>query len=704
VLCQIEINYDPSDMNILVTGSAGFIGMNLCNKLAELKFNNIVGLDNYHSFIWDLPSLKIERTNHLHKNISMIKGDICDSELIMSIFKEYKITHIINLAAQAGVRFSMEKPYDFVKDNVQCFVNILEQIRSLHELNDNNFPPPKLLYASSSSVYGLNENYPFSETDRVDRPSNLYGATKRENELFAASYFHLFKINSIGFRFFTVYGPWGRPDMAPYMFTERIFRGEPITIFNEGKMQRDFTYVDDIVNGVISAIGYKHDKPMIFNIGNSKPVETMYFVKLIENAVGKSANINFKISLADIPITFANTTLANQHLNFSATTSIETGIDKFVDWYKQRETKTMPCASECVIQQGVCFKSMWDIAANHSKSLTQGCSIIVFTSALGSQLSDINQGNTNVPVHCNIAFISAHSELSTISKYDKNYKGWSYILVDDSNISDGFIKEPRRASRVPKLSPGLFFSSSVHHAIYIDALKFTLILPPDELVAMTYKNSNTENSDKNMGNGKAVLLARRHPYSESVFSELKNIKAASNRRKFITSDIHKGVNQIEAYKMYQNNYQSLNFDQVLEGSLLVHDLIAKEGKDLRCTWYREYTKHVWSDRDQLSGSFTIGKKALDSGFKFDPNSPKPEWITVNKLNTLDTVTMKAHDPNTYIRLVLEPLTNRETVFRLEDDFISKNKSKLSFNFFYIFVTFIIFILVYRFARRKKLLK
>lgn len=310
---------------LFITGAAGFIGFHLA-LAAKKRGDHVIGLDNFNSY-YD-PKLKEMRSKELAKaGIEVIKGDICDYPLLESILEKHKVTHLVHLAAQAGVRYSLEKPQAYVKTNIEGFLNILELCR--------HHPGIPLTYASSSSVYGMNEKVPFSETDRVDLQASLYGATKKSNELFASTYHHLFKIPVTGLRFFTVYGPWGRPDMAYYSFTKRILEGKPINVFNHGKMLRDFTYIDDIVAGTLAAVD-QESACEVFNLGNHEPTELKRFIEIIEESVGKKAKLNYlPMQPGDVPATYADIDHSHQTIGFQPKTSLEKGIPQFVEWYKQ---------------------------------------------------------------------------------------------------------------------------------------------------------------------------------------------------------------------------------------------------------------------------------------------------------------------------------------------------------------------------------
>jgi UDP-glucuronate 4-epimerase len=328
---------------ILVTGSAGFIGFHLSKKLSEGDWE-VVGLDNMNNY-YDV-KLKTDRLNLLlqQRNFKFHKLDLVDREGIKKLFKEEGFNYVVNLAAQAGVRYSLENPYSYVDSNLMGFLNILEGCR--------HNPVNHLIYASSSSVYGANAKMPFSVHDNVDHPVSLYAATKKANELMAHTYSNLYKTPTTGLRFFTVYGPWGRPDMALFIFTKKIAEGKPIDVYNNGKMKRDFTYIDDIVDGIIKLIpkmpepnpkwdNYEPDSATsfapykLFNIGNNQPVELLRFIEVIEDKLGKKAIKNFMpIQPGDVPATYADIDGLMDAVGFKPNTPIEVGIAKFVEWYR----------------------------------------------------------------------------------------------------------------------------------------------------------------------------------------------------------------------------------------------------------------------------------------------------------------------------------------------------------------------------------
>lgn len=301
---------------IFVTGAAGFIGFHTCIALHK-RGDKVIGFDNFNPYY--TPNLKRDRALQLKKlGIEVIEGDLNQVKLP-------SCTHVLHLAAQAGVRYARTHPEAYINSNLTGFIKLLEELK--------HHPEIPFIYASSSSVYGTNEKVPFSTEDRTDKPANLYAATKKANELLAYSYHNIYGIKTTGLRYFTVYGPWGRPDMAYYTFTEAILKGEPIHLFNNGQMWRDFTYIDDIVEGTIAALDLSA-KLEVFNLGNHQSHELMHFVNLLEQSIGKRANIVLEGPRIDEMIkTYADIKNAEQKLNFQPKTSLEVGLPKFIDWY-----------------------------------------------------------------------------------------------------------------------------------------------------------------------------------------------------------------------------------------------------------------------------------------------------------------------------------------------------------------------------------
>jgi UDP-glucuronate 4-epimerase len=330
-------------MKILVTGAAGFIGMHVALRLSE-RGDDVVGVDNLNDY-YDV-RLKEDRLAILLSNLKFrfIKMDIADNEALASLFARERFDRVINLAAQAGVRYSIENPHAYISSNVTGFANVLEMCRHYHVGH--------LVYASSSSVYGANTKTPFSVHDCADHPVSLYAATKKANELMAHTYSHLYELPTTGLRFFTVYGPWGRPDMAMMLFTSAILEGRPIDVFNFGKLQRDFTYVDDVVEGLVRVLdnpagknlkwsGHKPDPGSsyapyrIYNLGNNRPVELLRLIELLEDCLGKKAEKNFlPLQPGDVLATCADVDDLMREMDFKPITPVETGVKRFADWYR----------------------------------------------------------------------------------------------------------------------------------------------------------------------------------------------------------------------------------------------------------------------------------------------------------------------------------------------------------------------------------
>ncbi|KRH97448.1 MULTISPECIES: NAD-dependent epimerase [Cylindrospermopsis] len=332
-------------MKILVTGAAGFIGFHLSNYLLN-RGDYVVGIDNLNSY-YDV-SLKQARLVQLephNKLFSFIPLDLADRERVNNLFAQHQFDVVVNLAAQAGVRYSIKNPHAYIDSNIIGFTNVLEACR--------HYGVKHLVFASSSSVYGANTKIPFSTHDNVDHPISLYAATKKANELMAHTYSHLYELPITGLRFFTVYGPWGRPDMAYFSFTKAILSGQPIDVFNYGKMKRDFTYIDDIIEGVVRVIdtipqsnpNWVSDIPdpgssrapyKIYNIGNNSPVELMHFIEVIEQCLGIKAKKNMlPLQPGDVTITYADVDDLIQDVNFKPDTPIEVGVRQFVKWYRE---------------------------------------------------------------------------------------------------------------------------------------------------------------------------------------------------------------------------------------------------------------------------------------------------------------------------------------------------------------------------------
>jgi UDP-glucuronate 4-epimerase len=330
-------------MKILVTGAAGFIGFHVSRYLCN-RGDEVVGVDNLNDY-YEV-SLKEQRLAQLEQleKFQFLKLDIADREVMAALFEQEGFNRVVHLAAQAGVRYSIENPHAYVDSNLVGFLNVLEGCR--HNRIEH------LVYASSSSVYGANETIPFSESDNVDHPVSLYAASKKANEAMAHSYSHLYNLPTTGLRFFTVYGPWGRPDMSPILFAKAISEGKPLQVFNYGKHRRDFTYIDDIVQGLVLTLDKAAESSpewsgldpnpasskapwRIYNIGNSQPVELLYYIECIEKALGKTTEKELlPLQAGDVEHTYADVTALTREIGYQPNTPIEEGVDKFIDWYR----------------------------------------------------------------------------------------------------------------------------------------------------------------------------------------------------------------------------------------------------------------------------------------------------------------------------------------------------------------------------------
>lgn len=331
-------------MKILITGSAGFIGHALSHRLLQ-RGDEVIGVDNLNDY-YDV-KLKRDRLANLlaYPGFTDVRANLEDADTLHNTFKSHKPQRVVNLAAQAGVRYSLKNPQAYVSSNLVGFVNVLEACR-YHNVEH-------LVYASSSSVYGANTNMPFSVHNNVDHPLSLYAASKKANELLAHTYSHLFQLPTTGLRFFTVYGPWGRPDMALFLFTRAILAGEPIDVFNNGKHKRDFTYIDDIVEGVVRVVdkiaapdpAWDSGNPdpatsmapwRLYNIGSNNPIELMHYIETLENCLGRTAEKNYlPMQAGDVPATFADVEALVRDVGYKPATPVETGIARFVEWYRQ---------------------------------------------------------------------------------------------------------------------------------------------------------------------------------------------------------------------------------------------------------------------------------------------------------------------------------------------------------------------------------
>jgi UDP-glucuronate 4-epimerase len=596
--------------NILVTGSAGFIGSYLTLKLHE-KGYQVTGIDNFDSYY--SVALKRKRAQRLaDAGVEVIEGNICNSTLLRTLFLKNNYTHIVNLAARPGVRYTFIDPLSYVENNVKCFTQLLEQMRLAYLQPRQS---PKLLYASSSSVYGLNTKIPYSESDPVNSPTNLYGATKRMNELIAFSYRHLFNISSAGFRFFTVYGPLGRPDMATNIFIEKLLQNETITLFNNGELVRDFTFIDDIVAGLVGAIERSiDDQYIVYNLGNSKPIKSIEFLRILEGLLGRVGRVRYEDSPADMPMTFANTSLAAQNLGFEAKISVEEGLKRTVAWFKQEQRSFMPCESECSYGSDMCLASGWAAAQSASLELTKDCELVLYSTIFHlPSTGEVAAPPDKSLQNCNIVFVESSLLTKTFEAHLRKLR-WGIIPV---KALGGAFKDMRKAAALPKLSPSLFFSPSVQHAVYVDL---------DRVLQLSLSNVAALLHDTGTNDRTALMLAIRHPSATNISALFSREEVHQNNKgssKPLSGDLI--AHQHQAYLTYQQASKiGLEYHHVLSSGLLVHNLRAVAGKGFRCLWYREYLD--WSDRDDIAGTYTLSRRVYET----DPvhAGAKSEWLKV----------------------------------------------------------------------------
>jgi UDP-glucuronate 4-epimerase len=535
-----------------------------------------------------------------------------------NVLEEYKVTHVLHLAAQAGVRYSLENPLTYVRNNIQCFVVLLEELRRVKANSDNGFVP-HLVYASSSSVYGGNKKVPFEEIDPVENPSSLYGLTKRVNELLALVYSRNFGISSLGLRFFTVYGPWGRPDMAPYKFTESILKGGNITVFNHGKMARDFTYIDDIVSGISAALEYQPSSPLILNLGHGNPENVLDLVKIIENYTGRPAKLQFMESIVDLPLTSASVKKAKKLLSYSPRVSLREGMQSFIDWYSLYSGEQSICAIECA-DKDRCISSPFDDVYAESIEATRNCETVVYTVSFGSHYGLKEPPSTlscNRGSCCSIAFVT---KLGTTSHSNRM---WKEILVK----ADKFLFwDSRRMSRVIKLTPGKFFSPSVKYAIYVD-VKLQLNMDPKTLVQMLGDGVNRT----------ASLLAVRHNVNSDPFHERSHILGAKKVLRSATYTVKTMNHQVEQYRKDLAS-RNMSIGNMIDGALLVHNLESSSGRSFRCAWSKEYYRG--SDRDQISFPWILALEANKAGVNLAAGE---EWCKISE------------NPPSYVRILSNAL-------------------------------------------------
>jgi len=457
---------------------------------------------------------------------------------------------------------------------------------------------------------------PFKETDQVDNPSSVYGFSKRANELLALVYFKVFGIPSIGLRFFTVYGPWGRPDMAPYKFTASISKGENITVYNQGDMARDFTYIDDIVSGIYASLRYPPSSSEIFNLGKSKPEQVLDLVKTIEKEVGQTARLSFEDSAVDLHATYASTSKAKELLSYAPQVSLDEGIKRFVEWYFLYTGERALCASECS-EKSRCISSPFDDMLTQSVEATHGCQTVIYTAFFGPTRSGLQDPPAELACNdercCAVAFTNIEIPMS--ASRDK----WKTIMWSGDNFH---FWDNRRLSKVVKLNPTRFFSSSVKQAIWIDT-KLTLKADYNYLVGMLSDNENRT----------ASLVALQNPFRNNPFQAKVAIKQRKRSRWSTTYTLRTMDHQVNDYLDLQTS-RNISLVNMIDSAILVHDLKSEAGRKFRCAWSKEY--YQGCDRDQIPFTAVLAKEAHDAGQNLDPDQ---EWCKVSS------------DPDSYVRIL-----------------------------------------------------
>jgi UDP-glucuronate 4-epimerase len=582
------------NQSVLLTGASGFIGSQLQKHLLG-KGVTVLGLDKFDVY-YSVP-LKWSRVedSHLLSGAEVVAGDVCDGKLLHTLLRKHSFTHIVHLAAQAGVRDSINHPLKYIRDNIECFTILMEEIR-LYGDEYGQQAMPKLVYASSSSVYGANSKIPFAEIDPVEEPSNVYGATKLMDELLAYTYYNLYGVRSIGLRFFTVYGPWDRPDMAAWKFSEQILRNETITVYNQGRMKRGFTFVTDIVRGIAACLDLEHTEPEVFNLGNNKPVETMYFLELVEKSVGRKARVRFEDSKAEIAVSYANVTHANEKLGFKASTSIEEGLQKFAEWFRSRQVKTYQCESGCALDSAfaeagaigpsMCGVSAWAEAAAKSRTVTEGCETVIYTflSHLKHRVESPAL-NSELPAHCHVAYLAVnggHEDHSVV------VKGWTAVTVT--------VKVPAEASvfteyaSIPRMAPWRLFAPSVRYAVGHDSRR-ALAMTVKQLLSLLQSSVPATGTDAPR---KASVLMLRNARASNLYDEA-SLSASTGR-------------QVAAYRQQQERDQ-LSYDNVFDPDLVVFDLHDEVARSFSCEWYREAQEwHPHGGSGQVAGSYVLARR------------------------------------------------------------------------------------------------
>jgi UDP-glucuronate 4-epimerase len=602
-LGPIELHADSStsgvlaNATVLITGAAGFIGYSVASYILQHELGKVIGIDNFNND-YDV-GLKYRRSDRLShwRSMHLIEGDICDSALVRNILQQHNVTHVLHLAAQTGMPKHL---HAYVPDKMSCFATLFEE---LHELKANlsGRPFPRFIYASSLSTYGGN----------IDILSgNAYDSNKWINELLASMYFVDFGIASIGLRFSTVYGPWGRPDTTPFHFTENIEQEKNITVYDQGTTEKGFIYIDDIVSGIIFAMTHPASSAAKMDLGNGNSENKLDLVKVIEQRLGRRARMNYERPEVKPPLRgAAKMTKADKVIPFNPKVRLEEGMRSFIDWYLAYYGVRSLCASECADPKW-CIPSFFDAVLRESVTMTNQCNIVVYTIYIGERnvtlYNPLHEEAVDEPTTCYVAFVAKGRLITQPGSL------WKMVPVE---IAHSLPWDERQLSRVIKLTPASFFAESVTHAIYVDA-SIQLVAQPQKLVDMLVHDDGEHPRQ-------AIMMAARHPVRFDPFAEARVIEHSKKFRNEISYSIRTMNHQISIYKQGEQDH-NMSLSNLISGGLLVHDIKSASGRGLRCAWSKEY--YAGADRDQVSLPWVLTMAAKTAGATL---APEEEWCKID---------------------------------------------------------------------------
>lgn len=642
-LGPIELHTDNStggvlaNATVLITGAAGFIGYSVASYILQHDLGKVIGIDNFNND-YDV-GLKYRRSDRLShwKSMHLIEGDICDSALVRNILQQHNVTHVLHLAAQIGMPKHL---HAYVPDKMSCFATLFEE---LHELKANlsGRPFPRFIYASSLSAYGGN----------IDILSgNAYGSNKWINEHLASTYFVNFGIASIGLRFSTVYGPWGRPDTTPFRFTERVEQGQNITVYDQGTTEKGFIYIDDIVSGIIFAMTHSASSAAMMDLGNGNSESNLDLVKVIEQRLRRRARINYERPGVKPPLRGASKmSKADQIIPFKPRVRLEKGIQSFIDWYLAYYGVRSLCASECA-DPNWCIPSFFDAVLRESVTMTGQCNIVVYTIYIGERnvtlYNPLHEGTVDEPTTCYIAFVAKGRLITQPGSL------WKMVPVE---IAHSLPWDERQLSRVIKLTPASFFAESVTHAIYADA-SIQLVAQPKKLVDML--TDGDRKRPEKRGGRQAIMMAARHPVRSDPFAEARVIENSKKHRNDISYSIKTMNYQMSNYKRGEQDH-NVSLSNLISGGLLIHDVKSASGRGLRCAWSKEY--YAGADRDQVSLPWVLAMAAKTAGATL---APEEEWSKIDSA------------PDGYLRILPKTLLWNPQLWNRSSETIAEVKKLL----------------------------